>query len=270
MAIIYERFTVSPSVARQWLSMNSENNRPSKYSKIRAYARDMASGKWNSDSGETIKFDETEALIDGQNRLLAVIEAGVSVEFDVARGLPSSAMLVLDSGSARTGMDALKIAGATDRARAAAIVRWSILWDAKVYTGKGTGVFSPSNSEIVDRYNSDPGRYNAASSRGTDCQAKGLSTGRVAGMAYYIFSKIEQEDAHQFFDQFVSGANLIKDSGPLLLRNRMARVKMDRITPAEQLALFVRAWNAFRKNETMSQLIIAKGPLHNYNFPQPK
>lgn len=269
MKITYERTTVTPGLAKRWLAMNAENQRGIKRNKIAAYARDMLSGKWNSDSGETIKFDENGTLIDGQNRLHAVVTAGVPIDFDVATGLPASAMLVLDSGASRGGMDALRIAGATDTARSAAIVRWSIFWDAKLFMGSGGGL-SPTNAEIVSRYRSDSGRYNAAATRGTDCQSRGISTGRVAGMAFHLFTKIDHEEAHQFFDQIISGANLVENSGPLLLRNRMMRVKLDRITPAEQLALFVRAWNAFREEKTMTQLIIVKGALSNVNFPQPK
>ncbi len=269
MSITYERVTVAPGKAKAWLKLNAENNRNVKAAKVVQYARDMASGQWNSDSGETIKFDVNGTLIDGQNRLLAVIEAGIPIDFDVARGLPISAMLVLDSGASRGGADALKIAGATDRARTSGIVRWSILWDAGVYTGKG-GKLNPTNTDIIIRYQSDPGRYNAAATRATDCQNHGVATGRPAGMAFYLFSQIDHEAAHQFFDQFISGANLVRDSGPLLLRNRMARVKADRITPSEQLALFIRAWNMFRKEQLATQLIIARGELTNDNFPQPK
>lgn len=269
MSITYERITVTPALARKWLAQNAENNRRIKAVKIASYARDMASGQWNENTGETIKFDVNDTLIDGQNRLHAVIEADTPIAFDVAHGLPTAAMLVLDSGASRIGADALKIAGATDRQRTSGIVRWSILWDAKIYTGKG-GKLNPTNTEIVSRYLSDPGRYNAAASRATDCQNRGIGSGRPAGVAYWLFSRIDQEDAHKFFDQYVSGANLVPNSGVLLLRNRAARIRPDRITSAEQLALFIRAWNMFRKEQTATQLIISRGELTNTNFPQPK
>ncbi len=79
-----------------------------------------------------------------------------------------------------------------------------------------------------------------------------------------------QERAHQFFDQYISGANLPDRSAVLTLRNRMARIRLDRISRPEQLALFIRAWNAFREGKPLSQIIIAKGDLTNLNFPQPK
>lgn len=273
MTIKYERVFVTPGVAKAWLARNADNQRNVKIAKVTQYARDMQSGVWNENTGETIKFadgdTETGVLIDGQNRLLAVVESGCSINFDVVSGLPVEAMLVIDSGASRTGGDALRIAGANERMRTASIVRWSIMWDAGVRTGKG-GQVNPTNTEIVNRYYAERRAYSAASARGTDCHRMGIGQGRVAGTAFYLFSRIDQEGAHQFFDQYISGANLVPNSGPLLLRNRMAKIKVDRVTAAEQLALFIRAWNAFRRGETMSQLIISRGELTNINFPLPK
>lgn len=268
--IKFERVTVTPALAKRWLEKNADNNRNPKRSKIPGYARDMLAGLWNSNTGETIKFDETERLIDGQNRLMAVVMAGVPVDFDVATGLPSDAMRVLDSGSARTGMDVLKIASASDRARTASIVRWVILWDAKLFMGNG-GALTPTNSEILDRYRQDAGMFDAAAKRATDCQNRGIGTGAPAGVAHYLFSRVDQELAHQFFDQYISGANLPDKSAVLALRNKIARQRIDRLKRPEQLALFVRAWNLWRDSKPTDKLVITgSGELSNTNFPQPK
>lgn len=268
--ITYDRVTVTPSLAKQWLAKNAENNRSPKTAKIPSYARDMLAGRWNSDTGETIKFDEDGTLVDGQNRLLAVVRAGVAVDFDVARGLPRmTAMQVIDSGAARTGMDVLKIANATDRARTSGIVRWVILWDAKFFTGQAT-TLKPTNTEILDRYRMDAGQFDAAAKRATDCQHRGLSTGTPAGVAHFLFSRIDVEATHQFYDQYISGANLPDRSAVLALRNKMARIRIDRLTRAEQLALFIRAWNAFREGRPLDRMQITQsGELTNANFPQP-
>lgn len=270
--ITYERVNVTPQLAKRWLAANAENNRLPKKSKIPAYARDMLSGNWNSNTGETIKFNTDGVLIDGQNRLHAVVMAGVPIDFDVARGLPGTAMAVLDSGSARGGADALKIAGASDRSRTSSVVRWIIMWDAKVPTGSGGGAgFNPTNTEILDRYSQDAGMFDAAAKRAGDCQVRGLGTGAPAGVAHYLFARISTEDTYGFFDQYVSGANLPDRSAVLALRNKMARSRVDRLTRPEQLALFVRAWNAFRSGKPLDRmLIVRKGELNNANFPMPR
>lgn len=268
--ITYDRVTVTPSLAKQWLGKNADNNRSPKQGKIPSYARDMLSGRWNSDTGETIKFDEDGVLVDGQNRLLAVVQAGIAVDFDVARGLPRTAMQVIDSGAARTGMDVLKIANATDRARTSSIVRWTILWDAKFFMGQAT-TLRPTNTEILDRFRLDAGPFTAAAKRATDCQNRGLGTGTPAGVAHFLFCRIDVEQTHQFYDQLISGANLPDRSAVLALRNKMARLRVDRLSRPEQLALYVRAWNAFREGRPMDRMQITRsGELTNANFPQPK
>lgn len=229
----------------------------------------MINQRWNSDTGETIKFAIGGELIDGQNRLLAVIESGVTVDFDVVWDVPRDAMVVLDTGASRTGTDVLKIAGASSRSRSSAIVRWSILWDAKIYLGRG-GTLSPTTTEILQRYLNEQGRYDSCATRAADCQNRGLGTGSAVGMAHYLFMCINVKQTHGFYDQYISGAGLNNGSPVLALRNRIARVRLDRITPAEQLALFIRAWNAYREDKTLERMMIGKGELSNSNFPQPK
>ncbi len=267
--IRYERIAVSPGLAAQWLRKNVDNNRSPKTNKIPTYARDMARGKWQEDSGETIKFNDRDELIDGQNRLRAVVLAGVTVSFDVVFGVPSDAMKVIDTGAARTAADYLKIFGAPSRTRAGSVVRWVLLWDAGYKTGQAAG-FRPSNTEIVERYEVEPDAFTAATARGGDCQRYNLSTGTVAAVAFYLFSRVDSERCHQFFDQFVTGADLAEKSPVLVLRNKLSRMRLDRLTRPEQLALFVRAWNAFREDRPLDRMLIVKGDLTNSNFPVPR
>lgn len=265
----YKREIIAPRDAKRLLATNIENNRLPKTTKIPMMARDMVRGNWNSETGETIKIDTEGRLIDGQNRMHAVVMADVSIEFDVAYDVPSAAIQVIDTGAARTVADTLRIDGTPDRTRTGAITRWVLLWDAGVRTGQ-SGTFRPTITEIIDYYRSDIAGFDSASKRGGDCQRQGLGTGSVAGVAHYLFGRLDMEQTHQFFDQYVSGANLPEFCGPLALRNKMARVKTDRITRSEQLALFVRGWNAFRDGRLLERMtVVRSGDLNSLNFPTP-
>lgn len=270
MPVKYERVTVTPEIAKRWLRQNAENNRNTKPAKIKSYARDMASGVWDSDTGETIKF-KGDVLIDGQNRLQAVVLAGVPIDFDVARTTSDRAMIVIDTGATRTAGDALRIAESHSRFRAASIVRWVIAWDAGYYRGAGGMNLNPTHSEIWDVYAKDPAFYDGAALRGDDCQRVGLGQGSALGTACALFSRIDVETTQQFFDALISGANLAEGHPVLTLRNRLMRAKLDRATRPEQLALAVRAWNALRAGETLAKIMITRsGELTNANFPKPK
>lgn len=269
MSLTYKRELITPQRARQLLDSMPENQRNPKTGKIPGYARDIETNRWDSNTGETLKIDVEGQMIDGQNRCLAVIMANTPTYFDVVYDVPTTAMPVLDTGASRTAADALKILSVQDRTRATGIVRWTIMWDAGVKLGQG-GKFSPTSLEIVHRYEAEQGLYNAATSRATDCQNHKLATGAPAGVAYYLFRKLDPVAADDFFDKYISGANLSINSPILTLAKRMRQIKIDRTTRPEQLALFVRAWNAYCRDETPSQFIISKtGKLTSDNFPIP-
>jgi hypothetical protein len=266
----YKTEVITPRDAKRLLGKNAENNRLPKESRIPQYARDMKSGRWVEGTGETIKIDVNGNVVDGQNRLQAVILADVPITFDIAYDVPAGAMAVIDTGASRTAADAMRISGAPERMMSAAVVRWVIQWDAGSFIGH-SGSIRPTVSEILDRYLSDMDAFDAAAKRAQDCRRNGLGTGSVAGVAHYLFWRIDQEQTHQFYDQFISGANLPERASVLALRNRIARLRIDRATRSEQLALFVRAWNAFREGRPMERMMITrKGDLTNANFPQPK
>lgn len=280
----FERVLVTPKIAARWLRQNAENNRPVKKTKVPQYVRDIkvaaeagdGTADWSM-TGETIKFSPPQTddrpegtLIDGQNRLQAVVESRVPVWFMVAYNVPRESMQVIDSGASRTASDAFRISGATERMRNSAIVRWLIMWDNNNPMARSAAGANPTISEIVAAYQGDAGRFDAAAKRGTDCSSRGLGNGTTAGVAFYLFHRIDDEAAHQFFDHYISGANLPDHHPTLTLRNRMMRIRVDRINRQEQLALFVRSWNAFREGRSLKQLIVVgSGTLTNDNFPRP-
>lgn len=273
MAIKYVVRKVTPALAKKWLGLNENNYRAPKGSKIPNYARDIKAKRWRCDTGQHIKFSGTEEdpkrLLDGQNRLFAVVLADVTVEMEIAFGVPEDAIPVLDTGAARTAADALGNAGVKERMRASSIVRWICMWEAEAFTGKSRNL-NPTHTEIVERYQQDPGLFNAATSRATDVQVRELGTGAPVGTAFALFGQIDMEEAHAFFDQYITGANLPDKSPILVLRNRMVRYRVERLTRPEQLALFVKAWNFNRDDELITKLQLPDGGPNNFNFPQPK
>ena len=123
---------VTPDTAQSWLSRNT-SNRNLKTTKIALYARDMAAGNWLL-TGEAIKFSADGTLLEGQNRLHAVVASGATVPMFVIRGLDPAVQGVMDTGAPRTGGDALTMRGinqAKDVAAAASTLlqyRRGLLW----------------------------------------------------------------------------------------------------------------------------------------------
>jgi hypothetical protein len=283
MTIRYEPNTlVTPTLARKWLGQNAENNRKPKTARIPQYARDMHNGNWRA-TGETIKFDPSGVLLDGQNRLYAAIEASEMkctgacmhgpdgpppVRLDVMYDVPPEAMEVMDTGSSRTFGDVLRITHARNNNQVAAVVRWTILWDLGRHTGGGNP--SPTHAEMMVRYRADSDRYDTAGARGRDVMLQGLAPSAAVSTAFYLFHRIHADQAHAFYDKFVSGAEMSDLHPVLTLRKRLIRDK-GRLTRQEILAMTIRAWNAFREERTLASIYATTAPkLTNENFPVPR
>ncbi len=113
MAMYSRVETITPDIAADYLLKNKAN-RSLKQAAIRNYARDVANGDWQL-SPQGISFYENGNLADGQNRLHAVIRAGVPVDFYVTYGVPKEST-IQDRGVSRTTTDVFKMAGKSNTA----------------------------------------------------------------------------------------------------------------------------------------------------------
>lgn len=102
---------VTPTMATEWLEKYNTKNRPVKDSVVKRYAKDMREGRWLNRSAEPIIFDWEESLVDGQHRLWAVIESGVSITFLVVENADPKQRQVTDIGVGRNVKDILGFDG---------------------------------------------------------------------------------------------------------------------------------------------------------------
>lgn len=110
-----EVLSVSPELAAQWLTLNT-NNRPLSKNAVQQLAAQIQRGEWQL-THQGIAFDEDDVLIDGQHRLAAVVKASRAVPMTVTHGVPRTAFTVMDTGRKRTGRDALALVGEANATR---------------------------------------------------------------------------------------------------------------------------------------------------------
>lgn len=269
-----EQVDMMPTLARNLLASNAENNRNIRHSKIDQYMRDMLAGHWPI-TGETIKVSTDGVLIDGQHRLTAFLEAarfrdGFTVPMLIAYNVDPSVMAMLDTGVPRGLHDLVGITiGAQQSHLVAAIARRILQWEQGNRVGaSGRGGGVPTHTEALERIRKDVGGFVAAAARGRDVQQSRLAPGAPSGTAFYLFAQLDKDAAHLFFDRLISGENI---SGSILtLRNRL--IRKDRLRAHEHIALFVRTWNAWREGKTLGQVMVdtSAGKLSNQTFPIPK
>lgn len=244
---------VTPKMAKDYLGLNAKN-RPVKSAKIIQYTRDMVNGRW-AFTGEAIKFDELGNLVDGQNRLHALIEAKVSVRFLIVWGVDLRAQEVMDSGVPRSPRDALFLRGYETPTHLAAAVNAHSLWSNGHYRHCMTqtpGYVRPSNAEVVAYAEDNPGLVEAARFAGGMRKALPIASGAIA-TAFYEMAAIDADDTEEFFSRIVG----LKTDGKgdpintLLKRVTDMRERRERVWPSTSLFLLMRTWNAYRANEQL-------------------
>ena len=280
---------VDAELAREWLSKEAEFNRPADDTVIRDYARDMANGDWRV-SESAICFDTNDKLLNGGNRLRAVIVAEqtlgkrMQVPFWVIEGMDPETYLVMDIGKKRNAANqAHALTKGVHSGKSMTIVKW--YWQYKQGNPMGrAGKWSPSPTRIqeLQLFNSDPFGFEHSYSRGKDLQAQKIGNPTAGGLFHHLLLKeprIGSEQASEWFDALVAGTNLPDGSAILALRNRLMTGRDERggggprvrgYTRQEQLYLYHRAWRAYCRDESMKTIVLPpfKDGLNNQTFPK--
>lgn len=113
---------VTPEQAAEWLSLNTANRKPSKTA-VRRWARIMRANEWQL-CPDAIAFDVDNVLINGQHRLMAVIESGTTQPFLVAKHFPNVSRQTCDIGKKRQLHEIITINGYEINQTHAAVCRF--------------------------------------------------------------------------------------------------------------------------------------------------
>lgn len=258
---------VTPALAQAWLEHNT-GNRKYKDREIDRYARDMAAGRWKL-TGESIKFSRELRLLDGQNRLAAVIKSGATVPMFVTRGLDDDSQRVMDTGAKRNSADDLGMHGEKHASTLAAVCRLAIA--AETVGIERQGSLSVSNLEIVEFLEANPDIRDAVQvAREFARQMDAYPT--VVAYAYWKLSALDPWEAASFFEAAASKVGLNEGDPVLAMTKRFAEARRnrERLPHAVQLSVIYRVWNARREGKTMRFVRIRSPKSGDVPIPEPK
>lgn len=243
---------VTPELAKQWLERNA-HNRPLSDALVITYAVDMLDGRWQY-NGDAIRFDTDGNLIDGQHRLKACLEAGVTFETDVIFGLAPEAIRTIDIGKARTAGHIAHLEGVQNAATCCAVATLIVLHQKYGIQCLNDPRCQPTKPQVVEASRNLPG-IEAAVTKARLLGRK-IAAPRIIGFCYWVFAQQNRELAERFFDELAHGLNLSPDNPVYhlrerLLANRRAKAKLPQL---EIVALFFKAWIAYRDNRPLRRL----------------
>jgi len=258
---------VTPVLAEEWLGKNI-NNRNRKERKINQFARDMRAGNWRM-TAEPIKFAWDGRLLDGQNRLTAVVKSGRTVRMMVVRGLSHEAQDVMDTGTARTAGDSLVIHGYPNATALAAAAKLLVLWETDRFyvDNKDQQV---THAEIQDFIHGNE-LIAFATNTGVNLRKDIQAPPSAIAAAFYLTARIDMEAAQEFFGRVADGIELSAGNPILALRSRLQKIRNEKtkVSPIAHVSLIIRTWNAYRSGRKMASIPVfnGTGPIR---CPQPK
>lgn len=112
--------TITPSIAKELMTLN-KCNRPLNKKTVSWYANQMRKGQWTI-SGQTISISDKNVILDGQHRLAAIIESGISINFLIAYNVPQESFVNYDNMKSRGMSDVFAVDGILNYNCIAAII----------------------------------------------------------------------------------------------------------------------------------------------------
>jgi len=210
-------------------------------------------GEWKM-NGDSIKFDKSGVLIDGQHRLFAVVFSQVAVSMLVVRGLEREAQETIDIGAKRSLGDALKLRGEKNSTCLAAIIAYH--WRMETGNVRVVGV-RPTIAQAIAHLEANPALRDAMDNTQGLRKRFRLSPAMTAAV-WYELSSINAEDAQDFLDRLNTGTGLEENSPIHRLRSWMERQLTSGVGSRASVvithAMIYKAWNYYRKGQEVEHL----------------
>ena len=253
---------VTPEMASNWMERNTMNRRLDR-NRVKELAAMMTAGKFYL-NGDTIRFAEDGTLIDGQHRLAAVIQAGISVTMEVREGLSIKAMPTIDVGAKRTAADILKILGRTETAKLSSAINWAQFFMRSDGTSQPLTLHRACTLSALEQED-----FTAANPSIVECvriggkwyeKFRALVPSVLMGF-YFAARVIDAEAAEEFCSGLATGAYMHEHDPRMALRRRlMLRKQASKREHMSTIAvLHIYAWNAYRQGRTMKRVIYTPG-----------
>lgn len=252
---------ITPSRAEHYLKRNKAN-RPVKPGNVLKLKNDLQQGNFKL-THQGIAFDWDGNLIDGQHRLLAIIESGVTVSMYVTYNCDPEIFKVIDSGSTRSANDVVKLLGASNYSTVTAAIRL-ILWAYDRYAAQN-GLhakkvyknYTTTNAETAAFYTENTKNLEELATkakylRGLDAA---ITPSAVLGFLFLAKQKYGYEEtAYNFMHRIASGAELRSGSVELALSKfiHIRHIDLQGYKKGEfMLMAYIKAFNRYLAGDSL-------------------
>ena len=239
--------TITPEQAAKMLEKNAQN-RTLKPKRVASIVRDLNAGRWQF-NGDCIRFDPEGWLIDGQHRLWACVNSGVSIRTIVVRGLSNSVRRTIDSGAKRTIGDRFQMDGVPNYNAVGAAI--NILF--QIANRDNRGVMTPTEADDVLKIH--PGIVGSV----THCSRVFPLINPRLGALHYIGRYIGHAPlADDFIDVWRTGIPSYKGDAAHVAREKILRMRgtVNVIATAVMSRMVLQSFNLFLAQKSVKSIRI--------------
>jgi len=245
MAITAKVVTITPKMAREYLSTN-RHNRKLRTKVVEFFAQQMALGEWKS-NGETIIFDYNGDLKDGQHRLEAIVLSKKPQEMVVVEGVSPKVMDTIDTGRIRGLGDVLELNSIKNYNHMAALVRRIFKYEDGRYNKDRKEIQFLSNNRGLDYVLENHDRLQGIISLSLSIAGKTkiLNVTQIGFYLYVINGLKEATNEPKTFLKRLAGIERVEGTASAYVSNIIDNAKRKK-TPLNKkwvLGLVIKAWN---------------------------
>lgn len=248
---------VSPALAQRWLGETNTRNRKLDVGHVGRLADEMTNGRWDF-TPQPIVFGDDGVLIDGQHRLAAVVKSGQVTPFMLVIGVDPVVFRSFGLIKLRSVSDILGIHGATYRSGVAAGYKLLENYRENHYTGRSA---QQSATRALELMESEPGLMEWAPLAQGGMRKIGLAPA-VSCVALYVTHLANPGlDQSSWIEGLTTGVGLPAGDPRLALRERLRADKAAHKphSSRDQLALYIKAWNAWVTGRSVQILRLGAG-----------
>ncbi|MFE9408489.1 hypothetical protein ACFYN0_06790 [Streptomyces sp. NPDC006704] len=253
---------ITPEIAESLLSRAVVNRRLD-WGQVDFLADAIIRGEWQL-THQGIALDgplDEGFLLDGQHRLNAIIKVGIPVWLYVFEGLPRTAFPVLDTGKRRSGVDTLSSTGEKYLPLLHSTIRHVLLFKNKPDSSWSGNAARIANGRILAAYNEDSDMYREAVRTGRDISKHLFASQTAVAVGYFVTTEAAPAvKVDSWIEGLTSGANLEMGDPRLALLKvpHMQKRGKRRYSMREQVAMYIKAWNAWVHEEKIENLRFRK------------
>lgn len=254
--LIVEQMRFTPHIAATFLRQNTAN-RVIRERHVEHLSREMTEGRFEI-NGDTIKVAEDEAILDGQHRLLACVDSGISFDSIVVYGLPPRVSKTIDTGVSRSGADTLKLNFPGMTKQHCDAVAGAVVWVNRIEHKFTTNyaVRRVSNTEVLGRVIAMPELWTYASTLLGYPKSQRLLLVSAGVALYHEFGRRNLQLADRFMDQLYTGESLTAKDVAHMLRGYLLLDRQrisGKLLAVDKVVMAVKAWNLLRRGKVVTQ-----------------